>query len=149
MRKHVVMSLVSASILAALAAVPASAQSKETMRIEIPFEFILGEETLRAGVYVIERLDPTRPNVLRIKSAEGGKAKNILTQRVEARDVVESAKLLFHRYGEQYYLAEVWMSRALNGQRVPAGKGADESRSREVKVETVAVYSKAKAAPRR
>ena len=42
----------------------ANAQGRDRIEVQIPFSFILREQTLPAGKYVVERTDPSRPKHL-------------------------------------------------------------------------------------
>jgi hypothetical protein len=57
-----------------------------------------------AGQYTVEHMIPS---VLTLKSA-GGQVQNIITHAVESVDAQSLGTLVFHRYGNEYFLSEAW-----------------------------------------
>lgn len=92
--------------LLAVMDVPASAQSGSTIRLkgEVPFAFVSGERTLQAGQYSIE----IRQSHVRFMDANGRPVQVILSnpQQESGRD--EKPRLVFHQYGETYFLSQIW-----------------------------------------
>ena len=88
----------------ATAVVSAQAQSVKTVVSNIPFEFAVGDQTLPAGEYRINR---SLGNVLTIQTSEPAAVVSRLTNEIHARKD-KTARLVFHRYGGRYFLAEVW-----------------------------------------
>jgi hypothetical protein len=96
-------------LLAILAVSSAHAQSSREMTANIRFSFTVGDKTFPAGEYRVTRLNPASDKAaLMIKSADGRMSKIVLTVPVQAGRAEESARLIFNRYGEQYFLAQVW-----------------------------------------
>jgi len=94
--------IVRVSILA-LGAVAAYAQTVSPVRAYIPFEFSVGGANMPAGAY---RVDLNVPNVVILHAVDSGAHATALT-RADAVLPQEGAKLVFHRFGDQYFLAEV------------------------------------------
>ena len=61
----------------------ANAQGRDRIEVHIPFSFILKERTLPAGKYVVERTDPSRPNILTLTNINKGIVRVMLMERVE------------------------------------------------------------------
>jgi len=91
-----------ASGLVLAAALPASAQ--HNMTAQVPFEFMVGGDTLPRDVYRVSR-DQGTPGVLILRSER--RAIVILGRRAESEDNAEKPKLVFHRLGDQYFLREI------------------------------------------
>jgi hypothetical protein len=92
----------------ALAAVVVSAngQSRSTLaRADIPFDFIVADKTLPSGKYTVTAA--TSSGVL-IRSRDGKSSAIRLSNVVPDQSKKRMAKMVFHRYGQQYFLAEVW-----------------------------------------
>ena len=100
-----------------LAAASVFAQGPQTVIAEIPFGFHVGDSSFTAGRYTV---DAVAPKVLRVKSDGQKSAALILTHSVERRGSGQ-AKLIFHRYGNEYYLSQVWDFGNL-GSEVPVTK---------------------------
>ncbi|MBC8032032.1 MAG: hypothetical protein H7Z16_18255 [Pyrinomonadaceae bacterium] len=97
--------------LAFITAVASNAQSasKSARQLvaDIPFEFSIDYKTMPAGEYVVQTV-ATAGDGLLIQSADG---KNSALRPSEATERLQknvAARLVFHRYGQRYFLAEVW-----------------------------------------
>ncbi len=87
------------------AVVSAKGQSTQAVA-KVPFEFIVGEKTLPSGQYTVRAASDTNKATLMII----GKSSAVrLTNQIEAKTNKTQARLVFHRYGERYFLSEVWM----------------------------------------
>jgi hypothetical protein len=88
----------------AMAVLPANAQSSGMVVSNVPFEFVVGDNTLPAGEYRITR---SLGNALTIRTADANAAAIRITNDIQpGKD--RHARLVFHRYGDRYFLAEVW-----------------------------------------
>jgi len=92
----------------AAAAASASALSFTNIRANIPFDFTIGEKTLPAGKYTLQRISPNGTDTLLIRSEDGKAGAIGLTNAVRASTSPTQTKLIFHRYGNSYFLSEVW-----------------------------------------
>src|SRR5215510_15770312 len=88
-----------ASLVSALAA-PFTVK----IRAEIPFDFNVGKKRLPKGEYLIESLNDA--GTLTIRNAKRGKAVTFSTIRHKPTDGPKS-KLIFNRYGDQYFLTRI------------------------------------------
>jgi hypothetical protein len=88
----------------------AQAIGSQTVRASIPFAFNVGKSELPAGEYMITVLNPSSDRkVLQIRSADGRSSAIINTTGVSA-NISDKAKLVFNRYGAQYFFSEVTMA---------------------------------------
>src|SRR5262245_33376575 len=96
---------------------PAKAQSlSSAIRVHVPFDFIVADRTLPAGDYSISRTtEYTNDLVLAVKKVDGGKMAVRLTSPVQTLTPAQVGKLVFHRYGEQYFLSQVWPAGSTTG----------------------------------
>ena len=98
------------TVMAALAlAFVVSAQAQTALNFKtfaVPFSFKVGDKVLPAGEYKI-----TADNqVIRVQQINGKENAVSLTQRTRgANHNLSDAKLTFRRYGDQYYLSQVWL----------------------------------------
>lgn len=69
----------------------------------VPFPFVVANQTLPPGRYIVT---PVGEKTLRIYAARK-QGVLVQTHRVQGRGR-ETAKLLFHRYRDTYFLSEVW-----------------------------------------
>jgi hypothetical protein len=98
----------------ATAVASANGQSVET-RAHIPFQFAVGDHNLTAGAYRLCSITPAG-DALRIDSRSNTKV-SAMQRTMPASGQAKQAMLVFHRYGERYFLAEVWSS-ATDGRRL-------------------------------
>ncbi len=91
----------------ATAVVSANAQSSNRVVAEIPFEFVVGNKALPSGQYTLTE-GSSDGSALIIQSADTKNSVVRLTNSIEPRRNKTHARLMFHRYGERYFLAEVW-----------------------------------------
>ena len=85
--------------------VPAYAQ-KASATVNIPFTFTVDDVRMPAGQYII-----TEPSekVIEIQHLGGHEAKAVVTNQGASTDWTSRPRLVFHRYGNAYFLAAVWM----------------------------------------
>ena len=88
----------------------AQAQSlSNRMRINIPFEFSVGDSKLPAGEYSIGRAQPSSGDtVLLISNVNHPDSVLPLTNSAQSLNSKDVDTLVFHRYGDQYFLYQVW-----------------------------------------
>jgi hypothetical protein len=94
----------------ATAVVSANAQTASKankVAADIPFEFSIGYKTLPAGEYIAQTV-ATAGDSLMIQSGDGKISAVRLSEATAPRKNKTHARLVFHRYGQQYFLAEVW-----------------------------------------
>ncbi len=91
----------------------------DTVRLEvranIPFDFVVGTKTLPQGTYTM-KLDNMLPNVLVIYGQDNNEGALALSITALEKDIQDSSpKLVFNRYGDQYFLTQVWSGARLDG----------------------------------
>lgn len=85
----------------------ASSDASNNLMAVIPFEFTLDYKTMPAGEYLVQTLG-TAGNGLLIQSVDGKTSAFRPSEAIERVRNQTNARLVFHRYGERYFLAEVW-----------------------------------------
>ena len=111
MSKHIVktLSMLTLVVGLALAAGVKSANGQITshsVTAAIPFDFIVGEKTMPAGRYIVSSATSDGTG-LKIQSRNGTSAFRLSNPVVE-KSQKRKVRMVFHRYGEQYFLAQVW-----------------------------------------
>ena len=94
------------AVVMALTAVSAQAQAvvkKQTF--VVPFQFNVGKQVLPAGTYTFTGENQT----IRIQNKNGRASVIALPQRTLSAPGESQIKLTFRVYGDQYYLAQVWL----------------------------------------
>jgi hypothetical protein len=91
----------------------AQAQTGQKLRANIPFAFQVGSTQMPAGVYEIT----LQEHVILLRDRDPGKnvAKFLMVTPSVDGKVQENGRLVFHRYGERYFLHEVWEANSTEG----------------------------------
>lgn len=103
-----------------LAVVSVSAQSGSWIAASIPFDFAAGETKLKAGDYTVKRL--SKETIL-LRSADQ-KTNVIVLASVSLQQARGDARerLVFNRYGSEYFLTQVWTNRNADGRELSRSK---------------------------
>jgi len=96
------------------AVVTANGQSMTT-RANVPFDFIVGGQSLAAGSYTVSSITSAGDCLSVKNNSAKGTAVSLTT--IASGDS-KSGKLVFHRYGERYFLAEVWAYGGAQGRQL-------------------------------
>ena len=90
-----------------LVAACANAQSVN-VKANVPFDFMVGKSTLPAGEYSIQSISTGSSSVLAIR---GGKTNQMLAaaNHAETLNPSKNSRLVFHKYGDQYFLSQIWL----------------------------------------
>lgn len=111
MKKQVSMIIATLGFLVVImtSAVSVNAQSGRIVgRADIPFDFTVNNRTLSAGQYLVETASSNGMDMLRVRSATNASSVMFLTHSVQSSAAPDTGKLVFHRYGNQYFLSQVW-----------------------------------------
>jgi hypothetical protein len=93
------------TILVLAAAVPLFAQQSGPMKVNVPFNFVMENERMQAGEYTIQ---PIANGFLLIRRTDGKGSANVLALPKQAKTMAKEAQVVFHRYGGEYFLSEIW-----------------------------------------
>lgn len=132
MKKHAYIYIATLMIVGVLSVNTQAQTSRNTqqLHVSIPFAFDAGNKTLPAGDYRVQVVNPSSDHsVLQIASTDGQSSVMVKTTDIEGRS--EKAKLTFRRYGDQYFLAQVWMAAESSGFDTPSSK-AEKSLRRQL-----------------
>src|SRR5215510_12939848 len=117
LKKQAIKAFVLLSLLLPLSAICVYGQGKTLIReAKIPFDFSVGDKTFPAVVYSVTRVNQEKI-MLRL-SSEDGDAINIITNPVQAKESPKTARLIFRRYGETYFLSQIWESDEIQGRQL-------------------------------
>jgi hypothetical protein len=86
------------------------AQSASRTVIQVPFDFIAGEQRLPAGTYTVEPVRRDTYTAWEIRSTTGGAGTAVLTSPLRGGATHDAVRLVFRKYGETYLLAQLWPS---------------------------------------
>jgi hypothetical protein len=83
------------------------AQAQELLAVNIPFDFVAGKTQLPAGEYTVKVAGPANTVILVSRKDSNASAFLVTNAAVSAEPQSES-KLVFNRYGDRYFLSQVW-----------------------------------------
>lgn len=120
MAKQLIKGMTMLMLLIALALVTAvvSAQGQSRSVANVPFEFIAANQSMPAGRYTVTNVNPGSGDLLKIAANTKNASLFTLTTRMHAGAPIEKGKLVFHRYGNRYFLVEVWTAGTSDGQKL-------------------------------
>src|SRR5215470_6633021 len=87
----------------------------------VPFDVIVNNHLYAAGDYMLSPDGMTNPSVL-IRNTDDQKAGLVLTRSCEKSKPAEKTVLIFQRYGDQYFLDQVWTEGSTRGRQFPKSK---------------------------
>ena len=115
------------ALVLALVVNVAFAQSKSIAKANVPFAFTAEDKSMKAGEYSITITD----HVMQLRNESTNQTVAILAESEESAKP-QNTRLVFHQYGDHYYLAEVWNSTGqagASGLELPASKAEQETRA--------------------
>jgi hypothetical protein len=81
----------------------------QALRAHIPFSFVVNGATLPAGEYTVRQ--PYSPHAMTIRDTGNGVQEFTLVVPTTGQLTQPGTpRLVFHRYGDQYFLSQVWSS---------------------------------------
>lgn len=102
----------------------ASAQTIH-MNADIPFNFILNGATLPAGEYSVTSMD-VRGQVLSISDLKSHHNNLIISNSCRSLKAATKTKLVFHRYGDRYFLKQIWVAGNDAGRELATSRREEE-----------------------
>ena len=93
------------AIVVIVVSVAAQAQNSTILRADVPFDFMIGQHQLTSGTYTVRSI------ASEIDAWYNGQGQSLFVMRTIPAGKMDSAntcKLVFHRYGDEYFLSELW-----------------------------------------
>jgi hypothetical protein len=121
-KRLAMLSLVSMfTLCAAVASV--NAQLSNPIRVKIPFDFNVGDKTLPAGEYTFSRLSGFSDSKAVSVSSADARA-HVFQSTFEAHILTakNDSTLVFHKYGDQYFLEQIFLGGEQEGNQLPESR---------------------------
>jgi hypothetical protein len=118
MYKHAYQVLTALTLVAWLM-VPATQAQSIMLKANIPFDFVVGEKRLPSGEYHVKSLNPV---LTQIQSKDGHSTAIVLTTGMQAAKISDAGKLVFNRYGDQYFMSKIWAPSSDSGRELPKSR---------------------------
>ena len=112
------------------------AQSNPAGKADIPFGFYVRDAALPAGSYTVRESKNT--GIVQIQNNDTGKSILVMAPPNRSGNT-EDSKLVFHKYGDRYFLSELWLAGSGAVDCVSMGKLEREVRSTPPAIATVAM----------
>ena len=108
MNKQALRTFTMLSLVLMLTAGSVCAQSERSGVLNIPFNFLVGGKALPAGEYTVEPNRKDSHNVWLVQRRVGSTSALFTTVPVRASQTQEETRLVFHKYGDRYFLSQIW-----------------------------------------
>ena len=111
----------------------ASAQLSSSQKIvaQVPFGFVVGSKVVPSGEWIVQRASMDT-KILLIRNTEGAVGMFSNISLVEAKKPAGDCTLVFHKYGNRYFLSGVSIADTSIGYRLPESKAEAEMRAQNV-----------------
>ena len=103
MKRQGLMILTTLSLFVMLTAMSVYAQFDSVLVANIPFQFMIGNTAFPAGEYTVTYMDT---HLMRVQSQDHSESIFVITGPAQARKM--GNRLVFNRYGDQYFLSTIW-----------------------------------------
>ena len=112
-----VRNIVTLGLFFILAMVTVQAQTQKG-EVNIPFDFYAGTAKLKAGTYQVKRMSDT---AIAIRSGNGKTTALVNAPlTIGARDSKSGRRLVFNRYGDQFFVSQIWLDVESGRQVIPS-----------------------------
>lgn len=126
-----------AAVFATVSCAGLSAQNVE-LRADVPFDFYAGNTLIPAGEYVVHARGPA----VWLRGPGGTPVFASNTNRTESLWPSRQERLVFNRYGNEYFLSAIWTSFTDGRQLIPTARQKELAKRVNVPVQaTVALVS--------
>jgi len=89
------------------------------VRADVPFNFAAGDKSLPAGTYDVGSIDNVNTKILRLQARDGNSSMMVGSNAAQSLKPADKTKLVFNRYGNRYFLSEIWVNGATRGHQLP------------------------------
>jgi hypothetical protein len=128
MKRMIQLALFAAASFLAVSGV--QAQTKTVAIADIPFDFTCQQKAMPHGIYMISVL---QAGFIKLSTKD---SKNHAISLVQPNDKVAGpgAKLVFHRYGDRYFLSQIQTATDERGMKLPMSKAEQQTRLNEARL---------------
>ena len=125
MKRNLYVSLT--ALVLALTVNVAFAQTHSKSKANVPFSFSAAQKSMEPGSYSIIVTD----RVLQLRNDSTNETVELIAQPEESAKP-QATRLVFHKYGDHYFLTEVWSATGqagASGMELPSSKAEQETRA--------------------
>ncbi|MBS1786925.1 MAG: hypothetical protein JST85_04350 [Acidobacteria bacterium] len=124
MKKQMMNFVATIGFLFVLSSVSAFAQTP-ALTANVPFDFQVNGKTMVAGKYTIAEPSAPRGTVI-IRSIDWKSPAVSIFQKVDDKQAATTTQLVFHRYGDKYFLAKMQIEGQTEAMQLPTSKAERE-----------------------
>ena len=114
-------------LILVLSAIPGHADDTKKMKVTIPFDFLVGNKQLKASNYVVQSWGTPGNGSFLFRSENGSSRQIVFAVPVETNKTGNHERLVFHRYGNEQFAAQVWFLGDEEGYELIPGAREKES----------------------
>jgi len=102
----------------------AACANAQTLKVKanVPFDFVVDKATLPAGAYYIQDVMPESSTALAIRNFDVGIGRMLLSNPAQTLVASDDTRLVFHRYGDTYFLSQIWLQGSSEGRHIKMSK---------------------------
>jgi hypothetical protein len=119
--------------LASLVTAGSAVAQEHAVKATVPFDFAVGNSHLPAGTYTISSADSRSSTGLAIRS-DSGKITVLTTAFADGKQS-KTGKLVFDKYGDQYYMREILCSNADMNLELPVSKAEKRAQQQQASLQ--------------
>ena len=97
-----------------------------TLRANVPFNFVVANQTLPPGQYVVHP-GSASSGILTIRTWDGDRAASAITYACGGGNPPEKTELVFHRVGNMYFLSQIQVEGHSQGRQLPKNRTEAEA----------------------
>ena len=97
--------------------VSANAQDAN-FKVNIPFDFVANQKVMPKGEYEVKSVGSSNSGALSVRRADKTAEVMLMSHSCTAKQTPEQSKVVFHRYGDRYFLSQVWAGNDSNGREL-------------------------------
>jgi hypothetical protein len=105
-------------VIGFLLATSVAAQTSQELVANIPFSFTVCQEQLPPGKYKVRPVTSANPRVVLIATENNRAIEMICTHDVQSKKPATTGSLIFNRYGDRYFLSELWVQGETTGRQL-------------------------------
>jgi hypothetical protein len=125
--KRQILLLVAMAVFATAFTTNASGQTGKIVRVNVKFDFQIGDRSYPAGEYWIESIGRQPDNILQIRSVAGTKENHFIVANPSTTAQTQAPKLVFEKYGENYFLRNIVLESGQWGYSIRPSRSQRES----------------------
>lgn len=118
--------LFTAALLLGFVSIYARAENVPFLKVSIPFDFTVDNQTLPAGDYTVSDWAIHPRTVIWLQSSDGKHVAAVATHSSYAPRPSAITKLIFQHVGSEYFLSQIWTLGETTGRELPHNERAKE-----------------------